>query len=351
MDAHDGEGAAGGLGARALPFHAALELGVRQRLARVGRGRRFWLIIRSSIRWRSPRRAEAVYASVRRQGGLPQARARRALPRSPTAITGPMRSWACCRDAKRVRQAHVGLGRAPPDDHLASVARRGEDIRPHHQQVEPPGHPSAVFPCHQQLLHRARPAFLRSALVAPTIVTCDLTATWRRKAATTRHPAFSSPGQRGVRFPRGRTVGDARTVDEAVRLAWPRAHPGFRDPGGFGRRELDLPAAEIYDPCSINPGALAALARRAGARLQHAARTASYHSARTLPRSPSGRWSPPRAITLTSWILIAESGSQTEAAVREGTVCVSPPRDSPIATTVTIMVVAARSPASARRRR
>jgi UPF0271 protein len=60
------------------------------------------------------------------------------------------------------------------------------------------------------------------------------------------------------------------TVDEAARLGVAvGAHPGFADRARFGRVELDLPPAEIYDLVAYQIGALAVFARRAGVPLVH----------------------------------------------------------------------------------
>jgi UPF0271 protein len=47
------------------------------------------------------------------------------------------------------------------------------------------------------------------------------------------------------------------------------AHPGFDDRGNFGRREMNLPAAEIYELVRGQVGAFHALAHSLGARPQH----------------------------------------------------------------------------------
>ena len=47
------------------------------------------------------------------------------------------------------------------------------------------------------------------------------------------------------------------------------AHPGFPDLAGFGRRQMDLSAAEVTNLMIYQVGALTSLAQTAGARLQH----------------------------------------------------------------------------------
>ncbi|MFD1213306.1 LamB/YcsF family protein [Arthrobacter sp. GCM10027362] len=47
------------------------------------------------------------------------------------------------------------------------------------------------------------------------------------------------------------------------------AHPGYRDLAGFGRRFIDVPAAELTDEVIYQLGALQALARAAGTRVRY----------------------------------------------------------------------------------
>ena len=47
------------------------------------------------------------------------------------------------------------------------------------------------------------------------------------------------------------------------------AHPGFPDPDGFGRRELQFSPADVEDLVAYQIGALAAIAAAEGVRLQH----------------------------------------------------------------------------------
>jgi UPF0271 protein len=47
------------------------------------------------------------------------------------------------------------------------------------------------------------------------------------------------------------------------------AHPGFPDPEGFGRRELQFSPADVEDFVTFQVGALAAIAAALGVRLQH----------------------------------------------------------------------------------
>ena len=47
------------------------------------------------------------------------------------------------------------------------------------------------------------------------------------------------------------------------------AHPGFPDPEGFGRRELQFSPADVEDFVAYQVGALAAIAAAEGVRLQH----------------------------------------------------------------------------------
>jgi len=69
-------------------------------------------------------------------------------------------------------------------------------------------------------------------------------------------------------------AGDPGTMRKTVRLARAHgvavgAHPGFPDLGGFGRREMTLTPQEIEDLVLYQIGALAAIARSEGVRLQH----------------------------------------------------------------------------------
>ncbi len=60
------------------------------------------------------------------------------------------------------------------------------------------------------------------------------------------------------------TIASARNHGVAV-----GAHPGFADLAGFGRRNIDASAEEVYDLIVYQLGALAGFAAAAGERLQH----------------------------------------------------------------------------------
>lgn len=69
-------------------------------------------------------------------------------------------------------------------------------------------------------------------------------------------------------------AGDPATMRKTVRLALEKdvaigAHPGFQDLPGFGRRNLQLPAQEIYDIIVYQIGALSAFVNAEGGILQH----------------------------------------------------------------------------------
>ena len=69
-------------------------------------------------------------------------------------------------------------------------------------------------------------------------------------------------------------AGDSVTIRATVRLARAHgvavgAHPGFPDLGGFGRREMEMRPQEVEDLVLYQVGALAAIARSEGVRLQH----------------------------------------------------------------------------------
>ena len=72
----------------------------------------------------------------------------------------------------------------------------------------------------------------------------------------------------------GLHAGDAHTMRKTVALAVSEgvavgAHPGFDDREGFGRRPVQLSAAELGDLILYQLGALDAIARAEGATLQH----------------------------------------------------------------------------------
>jgi 5-oxoprolinase (ATP-hydrolysing) subunit A len=69
-------------------------------------------------------------------------------------------------------------------------------------------------------------------------------------------------------------AGDPRTMRSTIRLARAHgvavgAHPGFPDLVGFGRREMQVTPQEVEDMVLYQVGALAAVARGEGVRLQH----------------------------------------------------------------------------------
>lgn len=69
-------------------------------------------------------------------------------------------------------------------------------------------------------------------------------------------------------------AGDPRTMQRTVAAAFERgvrvgAHPGLQDLAGFGRRTMQVSAAEAYALVVYQVGALAAFAQAAGGRLNH----------------------------------------------------------------------------------
>jgi len=69
-------------------------------------------------------------------------------------------------------------------------------------------------------------------------------------------------------------AGGAGTMRECVRRAVQKgvsigAHPGFHDPENFGRKEIQLPAGEIYAGVLYQLGALSAIARAEGGRVAY----------------------------------------------------------------------------------
>jgi UPF0271 protein len=72
----------------------------------------------------------------------------------------------------------------------------------------------------------------------------------------------------------GGHAGDALTMARTLRAAAERgvaagAHPGFEDRAHFGRRELDLPPAEVREQVLRQLESIAAAARAEGVRLRH----------------------------------------------------------------------------------
>jgi len=72
----------------------------------------------------------------------------------------------------------------------------------------------------------------------------------------------------------GAHAGDPSVMRRTVRLARASgvavgAHPGFADLQGFGRREMQVDAAELEDSLVAQIGALAAIAKAEGTALQH----------------------------------------------------------------------------------
>ncbi len=69
-------------------------------------------------------------------------------------------------------------------------------------------------------------------------------------------------------------AGDATTMAETVKIAVAKqvkigAHPSFPDLQNFGRREMDLPAKEVYDIVLYQIGALSGFVKAAGTKLHH----------------------------------------------------------------------------------
>ena len=69
-------------------------------------------------------------------------------------------------------------------------------------------------------------------------------------------------------------AGDPASAFAALRSAAQQgvhagAHPGFADRENFGRRELDRSEQQVYEDCAYQVGALAGLAKAAGATLKH----------------------------------------------------------------------------------
>jgi 5-oxoprolinase (ATP-hydrolysing) subunit A len=83
----------------------------------------------------------------------------------------------------------------------------------------------------------------------------------------------------------GGHAGDAQTMRLTVAACMQAgvavgAHPGYEDPGNFGRRMLVMPAADVLEMVARQVGRLAAVAADAGARVRHVKpHGALYHQA------------------------------------------------------------------------
>lgn len=69
-------------------------------------------------------------------------------------------------------------------------------------------------------------------------------------------------------------AGGSNVMRDCVRLAISKgvaigAHPSFQDPDNFGRKEMDLPADDIYAGILYQLGALSAIAQAEGGRVSH----------------------------------------------------------------------------------
>ena len=69
-------------------------------------------------------------------------------------------------------------------------------------------------------------------------------------------------------------AGGSNAMRDCVRLAVAKgvaigAHPSFHDPANFGRKEMDLPADDIYAGILYQLGALSAIAQAQGGRVAH----------------------------------------------------------------------------------
>ena len=69
-------------------------------------------------------------------------------------------------------------------------------------------------------------------------------------------------------------AGGATAMRDCVRWAVAKgvaigAHPSFNDPANFGRKEMDLPASEIYAGVLYQLGALAGIVKAEGGRMAH----------------------------------------------------------------------------------
>lgn len=94
------------------------------------------------------------------------------------------------------------------------------------------------------------------------------------------------------------------------------AHPGFADRAGFGRVDVSLPPAEIWHLVAYQLGALAALARPLGLRLQHCKpHGALYHQAAARPEVAAAIADAVRAHD-PRLIVVGQAGTSAEAEAR-----------------------------------
>jgi UPF0271 protein len=109
-----------------------------------------------------------------------------------------------------------------------------------------------------------------------------------------------------------------RTVEEAARLGVAvGAHPGFDDRARFGRVELALPAAELYDLTAYQIAALAVFAKMAGVPLAHVkAHGALYHVAARSSEAADAMARATREIA-GDVVFVGVPGSAMEAAARD----------------------------------
>jgi 5-oxoprolinase (ATP-hydrolysing) subunit A len=98
------------------------------------------------------------------------------------------------------------------------------------------------------------------------------------------------PNVSSVNIACGFHAGDPATIERTVALAVRAgaaigAHPGYPDLAGFGRRELEMPSAELEAAILYQVAAVAAFARDAGSELRHVkAHGALYNVAARDPR-------------------------------------------------------------------
>ena len=119
-------------------------------------------------------------------------------------------------------------------------------------------------------------------------------------------------------------AGDPKSMRATVILAREHgvavgAHPGFPDPDGFGRRELQFSPSDVEDFVAYQIGALAAIAASEGVRLQHIKPHGALFNMAVRSAVLAEAIARAAAVTDRSLILVGLPGSEILAAgAREG---------------------------------
>jgi 5-oxoprolinase (ATP-hydrolysing) subunit A len=113
----------------------------------------------------------------------------------------------------------------------------------------------------------------------------------------------------------GAHAGDPLTIERTVRLAIAHgvavgAHPGYPDLVGFGRRDLDMTAAELEASIVYQVGAVAAFAVDAGTTLRHVKPHGALYNAAARDRALASAVARAVARVSTSLVLVGLAGSE-----------------------------------------